>query len=374
MKKIILVVFGFLLLVGCNTSDNSALSNDRVIELDKLTQEYSKAHDDMGVMLLENQDGTIYKSSYGLRDRENQSAMRTDEIFEIGSASKIFTAIAIFQLIEDKKISLNTTLDEIYPKGKIRNLANYKGKNYWNKITVGMLLNHTSGMIDYLNVYGDDKKAIEVFSNHNGAYTFNEMISLALKFGDANFKPGEKFKYSNTGYLILGDIVSKYSGVNWRDYIKTHILDVAGVKNTYFGTRISSKMRAKMPIGYYDSKRENIDLSLADSAGEMISTLDDLNILINAWIDGKYYKNKKTLDVQLTQGYHYMYSDIKNITYGYGLMKVGDYYGHGGQTFGFGSYLAINPKTHRIYVVGVNDAKVPGLNLFIQAAKINLQD
>ncbi len=351
-----------------------ANNNTRQTQLDTLVQRYTEGNNQTAILLLEDKHGDIHKSASGFADREKQIPIKTDDMFEIGSASKIFTAIAVFQLIEEGKLSLDTTLDTLYPTGKIQNLANYKGKNYWSKITVGMLLNHTSGLVDYLNVYGNDDKAIDVFSKKAKVYTFESIIDLTLNFGEVNFKPGEQFRYCNTGYLLLGDIISKRSGMEWHDYIQTHIFDVAGVKHTYFGTRISKILRAQMPKGYNKSHPTHMPMSLASSAGEIISTLSDLDILINAWREGKYYKKTNTLHTQLTQGFHTMDPNIKAITYGYGVMKVGDFYGHGGQTFGFESYVTTNLKTNTTYIVGTNDAQVRSLNLFLKAANIQIYD
>ena len=350
-------------------------ANDtRQTQLDTLIENYAQENNQTAILLLEDKHGDIHKSASGLAEREKQIPIKTDDMFEIGSASKMFTAIAVFQLIEEGKLSLDTTLDTLYPTGKIQNLANYKGKNYWGKITVGMLLNHTSGLIDYLNVYGDDDKAIDIFTKKAKVYTFESIIDLTLDFGEANFKPGEEFSYCNTGYLLLGDIISKRSGMEWHDYIQRHIFDVAGVKHTYFGTRISKTLRAQMPKGHNKSHPTHMPMSLASSAGEIISTLSDLDTLINAWREGKYYKNKNTLHTQLTQGFHTMDPKIKAITYGYGVMRVGDFYGHGGQTFGFESYVTTNPKTNTTYIVGTNDAQVRSLNLFLKAANIEIYD
>ena len=272
-------------------------------------------------------------------------------------------------MIEDGKLSLDTPITKFYTTdNKIKNLANYNGKNYWDKITVGMLLNHTSGMIDYLNVF-DEEKAYKMF-NTGKKYTFNELIDLALTFKNMNFIPGASFKYSNTGYLLLGDIIEKVSKQDWRDFIKKHILDVAGVKNTYFATRISKDIREKMPQGYYNFNPSYASLTLADSAGEMISTLDDLDTLINVWASGKFYAKKSTLQTQLTDGFHPMGYPI-DISYGYGIMKIGNFYGHSGQTFGFETYVGIDIQSHTSYVINVNDATIRALEIFNGIVNLN---
>jgi len=264
-------------------------------------------------------------------------------------------------------------LGNLYPKGKIRGLANFKGKNYWDDVTVGMLLNHTSGFIDYLNVYGDDAKATEIYSDKSRIYNFDTLIDLALNFGDANFKPGTAFKYCNTGYIILGDIIAKISGMEWHDYIQKHIFEKAGVKYTYFGTRLPQKIRDKMPKGYFNGKPSSMPMALADSAGEIVSNLDDLALLIDTWRTGGYYKKVGTLNIQLTKGFHAMDPSISNMSYGYGVMRVEGYYGHGGQTFGFESYVATNPDNNTTIIVGTNDAMVRSMDLFMGAAGISFQ-
>jgi hypothetical protein len=78
--------------------------------------------------------------------------------------------------------------------------------------------------------------------------------------------------------------------------------------------------------------------------------------------------------MQLTEGFHAMNPDISNMDYGYGLIRVdGGYYGHGGQTFGFESYITVNPDNNNTYIVGTNDAMVRSLNLFMKAAGISFQ-
>jgi len=151
----------------------------------------------------------------GWANRETKSPIQSNALFEIGSMTKMFTAVAIQQLIEQGKLTLNTPINTFYPSGNITGLANFKGKNHWDKITLGMLLKHTSGIIDYLNVYHDDAKALKILGGQGKTYTFDQLIQLALNHGDANFKPDEKFQYCNTGYILLGDIITKVSGMDW---------------------------------------------------------------------------------------------------------------------------------------------------------------
>ncbi len=307
----------------------------------------------------------------GIANKQKKIKAHVQAPFPIGSTTKVFVGVALFQLIESGKLSLDTTLNTFYPEEQIRQLANYQGKNYFDEVTVGMLMQHTSGFIDYLNIYKDPAKALDIYTKNGDHYRFENIIGLAEKFGDAHFKPGAKFSYCNTGYIILGDIIQKVSGEDWRDYVQTHILDILGMKHTYFGTRLSQELQAQIPQGYFAGKPVSMPFSLASSAGEMVSTVDDLRIFIDAWGSSKLYKDPKTLKQQMTKGFHLMSSIVSNISYGYSIMKIGNSFGHGGQTFGFQSFMATDLDNNKSYALGINEAKSDAMALYMNIAGIH---
>ena len=371
--KNILIILAILSTVMIADEANGTKEMQIEKALNTIVASYSKDTNDTAILLLLGKDGKNYQAAAGLADRKSGRKVKINDLFEIGSATKVFTGISILQLIEAGKISLDTKLKTFYPTGQITKLANYKGKNYWEEVTVGMLLQHTSGFIDYFNVYGDDSKALKILGGKDKHYTFSKLIDISASFGDANFKPGEKFKYCNTGYIILGDIISKTSGMDWHDYIQKHILDKVGMKHTYFGSRISPELRANMLKGYMNFNEVFMAPSLASSAGEIISTLDDLSLLMQAWSKGELYKDNKMLSLQMQEGFHLESDKVKNLFYGYSIMKIEGFYGHGGQTLGFQSYMTINPKTGVVYIVGTNDSTVASMNLFMQLAHIEFK-
>ncbi len=340
--------------------------------LTKTIDDFSVQNNNCGISVLISEEEHNIFHAVGLANKEKNKKIKTKDLFEIGSASKMFTAIAILQLIEQGKFSLNTTLDTFYPESDIKKLANFKDENYWNQVTIEMLLNHTSGFVDYLNVYGDDEKALKIFSVKGKEYSFKEITDLAINHGDANFKPGKQFKYCNTGYIILGDIIRIKSGLNWRDYIQKNILDVVKMKNTFFGSRISQKDEKRKMRGYFKGKESFMPPTLAGSAGELVSNTKDLEKFLLAWQQGKLFNKPETLQIQRTKGFHQMYEQSTVLTYGYGVMLIDGFYGHGGQTFGFQSYITYNPTKKKIYVIGINDAKVEAMNLFLEIENINI--
>ena len=363
MKKLIILavtlpIFAYALACGMVVPGMQKQVNDAV-------RIYSDEHNNTAVWLLVEKNGKVYKAAAGLADREQHITVKAEQLFEIGSASKVLTGIAIFQLIEQGKLSLDTKLSTFYNSAEITKLANFKGKNYWDEVTVGMLLRHRSGFIDYLNVYHDDAKAIKLLGGKGKYYTFEQLIHMAVTHGDANFKPGEKFQYCNTGYIILGDLISKVSGMAWHDYIRKNVMDKAGMTATYFASRIPKQLREKMPKGYADGKATFMPPTLAGSAGEVISNLEDLARLMKAWGQGRLYQKPETLKTQMREGFQQQSPVISNLYYGYAIMKIDGFYGHGGQTFGFESYMAYDPKKEELYIVGTNDAFVHSMDLFL---------
>jgi len=366
MKKILLIIA--VLFISINTSYAQ-------IDKDVITQKseaFSKKLDNVATVVLVSDDSDKVVVATGYANQLDEKSAKSKNLFEIGSASKMFTAISVLQLIEQGKLSLDTPISKFYKDEKIKNLANFKGENHWNDVTVAMLLNHTSGFIDYLNVYGDDEKSMKMYAIKGKVYSFNEIISLAVDHGDANFAPGEKFKYSNTGYILLGDIIGKVSGVNWKDYVQEHILDVAGMKHTYFGSTISKKHKKHVIQGYFKGQPSFMPATLAGSAGELISNVKDLEKFLKAWQGGKLFQKEETLEMQRTKGFNSMYEETDTLKYGYGVTLIGGFYGHNGQTFGFQSSVFYNPEKKKANVIVVNSANADAILLFLDLEGLSL--
>ncbi len=237
-----------------------------------------------------------------------------------------------------------------------------------------MLLNHTSGIIDYLNVYGSDKKAMRKLGKKGKVYTFEELMDLAIQHGDMNFEPGSEFKYCNTGYVILGDIISKVTGEDWRMYIEQNIFKVAGLQATFFGSLITDSVEQRKMEGYFKGRKASMPPTLAGSAGEIVSCIEDLEKFITSWSEGLFFEKEETLSLHKKQGFQLMYPQkTQKIQYGYGIMNIDGYYGHGGQTFGFQTFLGYHIADDRMYVIGSNDAiRIPVMAVFLMYSQVML--
>lgn len=201
-----LVLFTFL---GCSNGEIKQKQDEIQPEPEKTIEteieKIMKFHNAVGLSVAAVQDGKIiYSKAFGLKDLENKTPYKEDDVLRIASISKTFVATSIMQLIEQGKLSLNTDVSTIPGFENIRN------PHFPNiPITVHMLLSHTSSL-----------------SDKDGYYTLD-------RFGWNNYKPGSKYQYCNLGYNTLGAIIEIISGERFDKYVKAHILDPLGVYASY---------------------------------------------------------------------------------------------------------------------------------------------
>jgi CubicO group peptidase (beta-lactamase class C family) len=152
--------------------------------------------------------------AYGLADRETAQPNDTDTRFNLGSVGKMFTGVAIAQLVEQGQLSFDDTIGE-YLTGFPEDVA--------DEITIDQLLTHTSGMGDFMrDGYPDQAKAAE---------TATDLLALIVD-EPLLFEPGTRESYSNSGYVVLGAIIEAISGQSYYDYVRAHIFDPAGMTST----------------------------------------------------------------------------------------------------------------------------------------------
>lgn len=159
----------------------------------------------------------LFDDSFG--NDHNGDVNTRETKFGLASASKMFTAISIFQLLDDGKLNISTEVGEILPR-----LKNEKIKG----IKVSQLLNHTSGMGDFFEnaLYESEK------DNLTTSESFMPFIENDTLF----FEPGTEFRYSNNGFALLGLIVERLSKLSFTDYVETNILKPLNMKQTTVGT------------------------------------------------------------------------------------------------------------------------------------------
>ena len=172
-----------------------------------------------GLALAVIRDGRPVKSQgYGLANIELNVSVKPETVFQLGSIGKQFTATAILLLAEDGRLSLDDKIAKYFPTAP----------RSWKDITIRQLLNHTSGLADYT----DDKYVrpgglIPLHAELTDEEIFRRFTTLPF-----DFKPGQKWKYSNTGYAILGFLIHKASGQSYGDFLDARVFKPLGMTAT----------------------------------------------------------------------------------------------------------------------------------------------
>jgi CubicO group peptidase (beta-lactamase class C family) len=263
--------------------------------------------------------------------------MNQENVFQIGSMTKQFTATAIMMLEEQGKLNLSDVISKYipeYPNG--------------NKITIHHLLTHTSGIKDFTkmkSIMGIAKKDM----------TPKELVDF-FKDEPIDFKPGEEFSYNNSGYVVLGYIIELVSGNTYKDFIETNIFEKLEMNNSrYTSDREIVKNRA---YGYHNkgmfTNKMQVSLSIPYASGSLMSTVDDMLKWQNS-INDNLLLNEKTKEKVFT---NYTLNNGESINYGYGWhLKTIDEIPtreHGGSIFGFKSMGVYVPSLD-IYVIGFSN-------------------
>ena len=204
----------------------------------------------------------LIKNSYGKASFEFDIPNYTDTKFKIASLTKAFTAIAILQLNEKKLLLLDDNLNDFYddyPNGE--------------KIKIHNLLNHTSGIVDFVSFPDYWEKNMRL-------QTSIKKIISSFKDKPLEFEPGENFKYCTSAYILLTDIIEKISGLNYEEYLEKYIFAPLGMKNT--GRDDGRKIVKNLANGYSIWEdvvhTEYVDMSIPLGGYGLYSTVEDLHL------------------------------------------------------------------------------------------------
>jgi len=290
-----------------------------------------------GAVLVAKDGKTVFAQAYGLADRENKTPNTLKTRFRLGSMNKMFTAVAILQLVQNGKLDLKA------PFGNY--LTGYLNKDVASKVTIEQMLTHTGGTGD---IFGPefDKNRLEL-------KTLQDYVKLYGNRGP-EFEPGSRWQYSNYGFLLLGVIVEKVSGQNYYDYVRDHIFKPAGMTAT--ASEPEDQVVADRSVGYMRSdgagwQRNTETLPYrGTSAGGGYSTVEDLlkfatALQTNQLLKPQYTEMLTTGKVETPNGGKYAYGFQEATVNGTRC------FGHGGGAPGMNGELKICPGPG--YVVAV---------------------
>lgn len=267
--------------------------------------------------------------------------MNNDNIFNIGSLTKTFTAVLVLQEVEKGNLSLQDSLATFFPKEFCYN------KNVDLSITIEQLLRHNSGLGEVVTIAHFNQAFSNPYDDYNYSFLFN-------KIPKATSQPGSKYEYCNTNYILLGYILEVLNDKPYMEILKERIFEPTKMNNS-FGYYSRNIKNVAHPV--YDGE----DLSeygffkfyqsYSFSAGGISSNTDDLLKFFTALFDNSFI-SKESLKRMLT---------FETKTYGLGIEKIivnsKIYYGHGGDNISFKARNFYNPETGDLLILMANQYK-----------------
>jgi len=330
-------------------------------KIDNIFAAYTKADTPGCALGIIKDNELVYAKGYGLANMEYTIPNSPNTVFRIGSTSKQFTAACIVLLAEKGKLSLDDNLKSLFPDFP----------DYAKKIRIKHLLNHTSGIRDYLQI-----SYLKGLSDDD-FYTDQDVMQWLVNQTDLNFPPGEEHLYSNSGYWLLGQIVQKVAGMNMAEFAQKELFTPLGMEHTHFHNDhtqiVKNRASGYVPIPNDGYKISMTTLDMIGDGG-IFTTLND----IKKW-DDSYYESKVLSNefwrMMTQQG---VLNNGERIAYASGLV-IGEYKGlktirHGGAFAGFRAELVRFPEQNLSIALFANRGDANPSEMANQVADIVLKE
>lgn len=324
------IALGLLLARACVALESACLAQDMVSRMDQVVQSYVSSSQFMGSVLVARAEKALLDKGYGFANLEWDIPNSPTTKFRLGSITKQFTAASILLLEERGKLKIEDSVKKYLPDAPAA----------WDKVTIFSLLTHTSGIPSFTG-FPD--------------YTSTEAIpstpeKLVARFRDKplEFQPGEKWNYSNSGYVLLGYLIEKVSGQAYSKFVQENIFTPLGMKDSGYDTNsaiIWHRASGYSPGANGPNNAGFIHMSIPYSAGGLYSTTDDLL----RWEQGLF--GGKLLSLPSLQK---MTTPFKNdYACGLGVHTVNGHklIEHGGGIEGFNTQLLYDPEDKVTVVV-----------------------
>jgi CubicO group peptidase (beta-lactamase class C family) len=300
----------------------------------------ARSGDFSGAVLIARNDIILLRRAWGLADRTTNKPNRPETQFRLGSADKMFTAVAILQLVDSGKLSLDATID--------RYLPDFPNRGIRSSVTLRDLLTHQSGLvdIDFSDSEGFTPEKYSVFREQ-----FKTLSDYVAYYGQREplSKPREKIEYNSFAFVVLGAIIERVSGMSYYDYVDAHVFKPAEMFSTGFLPESQPVPERSNGYTLRDGRWVSNGNTLpyrGTAAGGGYSTVDDLLRFAQALRAGKLLSPKL-----LSEATH---PQISEKWYGYGFITVGDgplrRYGHGGDSPGMNADIRIFPESGYVLV------------------------
>ena len=304
---------------------------------------------------LEQSGKKVFTGAIGVANIETMSDLRVDDVFQIGSVTKTFTAAAILKLSEKNRLSLQDTLGTFIPD------INPEYKN----LTIDSVLSHTSGLPDYMG----NPTVTSVWDK----YAAIDQVVKTISTQPPHTQSGKKYSYSNLGYILLGKVIEVASGVSYDQFMHQTFFKPLKMDNTFVVTKGTTSGKVK---GYTSNRDEpkiylnpnesterpwDVDRSWIYSAGAIASTLADMSLWQNALKSGSII-SKDNFRLMATRA---KLDNNDPVNYGYGLdvypISGLESFSHQGMVPGFFAWNVYFPNEDLTATAFTNiDSKHPG--------------
>ncbi len=326
--------------LGDSNPKFTKIEKEKIAKLEKVLQKANSRYNFNGCVLIVTNNKIIINKCCGTADFEEKDTLTTNSIFQLASMSKQFTAMGIMILKENGKLSYDDKVQKFIP--------NFP----YEKITIRHLLNHTSGLPNYLWL-------IDRFWNLSEPPYNDDAIRILNSANQyLNFESGKRFKYSNTGYVLLASIIEKVSQMRFGDFLDKNIFEPLGMDNTFvYSTALKDNENRKMIPGYRHYSRGYRKLPKTKFDGivgdkGIYSTTGDLYKWDQALYGNKLI-DKETLIDAFRNG---RLNNGKKVKYGFGFRIKEDHFGnriiyHNGLWEGFRNSIVRNIKDKTTIII-----------------------
>ena len=317
------------------------------------------------------QGETLHAKEYGLANIMRDEPIVADTRFLLASLTKPFTALAVMMLVERGRLSYDTRLTEFFPQFR----------SYARAISVRHLLWHTAGLREYDDLFelegrfGLDRPRSACSTPSEYEPTSADTLQMLARHGRL-FPAGEKHVYSNSAYLVLGQIIEKVSGRSYAEFIEKRIFALAGMKHSSVPVARWREVPGRATSYEFDDadgKFHDIDYTAINQlygADGIYSTADDL-LRFDAALYTRQLVKQSTLDDAFRPG---TLNDGTATDYGFGWFVEPDYVWHDGEFLGFRTYLARHRSLRFTVLVLANCHELDAAAIGADIASIYLDD
>ncbi|MEV6279366.1 serine hydrolase domain-containing protein [Nocardia sp. NPDC051832] len=310
-----------------------------------------------GALAVIDDKGHSWSVTAGVGDIASGTPFPEDGQFRIGSVTKTFVATVMLQLVAEGKVELDAPVQRYLP-GVVQG-PGIDG----NRITIRNLLQHTSGLPEYVAEFGATPEPWQIdFLSEQVRWQTTDLAAVlrTALTAPAEFEPGAKWQYRNTNYAFAGMVIEKVTGAPVGAEISRRIIEPLGLRGTYFPERDETAMRGPHPTGYSEVRGQRVDytdqnVSSAGAAGAMVASGGDLNRFFTALLGGELIPPAQLAEMRTVR----IVGEGGTLAYGLGLMRMTmpcgqEFWGHNGGITGSVTYAGLAPATGRAVAINVN--------------------